>query len=203
MTVAKPAPLAFDAALVDLPPDLRWREWMGRVEAAIFASTEPVSREALAALVGPDCILDDLIADIQDELKARPYGLVFVAGGWQHRTRPRFAMAIRAAAKLREPGAPELSRLESMVLTAVAYSQPVTRVALSAMLGREISRDTMARLKRLGLIGAGPRIAQPGAPLTYVTTRGFLSAFGLQTLHDLPEMETMLDGGEEGLTVPP
>lgn len=31
-----------DTELADLPPDLRWREWMGRVEAAIFASGAPV-----------------------------------------------------------------------------------------------------------------------------------------------------------------
>ncbi len=63
----------FDRELADLPEGARWREWMGRVEAAIFASCEPVPREALAKLVGPRCKLDDLIADIVDELRARPY----------------------------------------------------------------------------------------------------------------------------------
>ena len=53
--------LPLDAELADLPPDLRWREWMGRVEAAIFASAAPVPREALARLVGASCVLDDLI----------------------------------------------------------------------------------------------------------------------------------------------
>ena len=37
----------FDAELADLPQGARWREWMLRVEAAIFAATEPVPREAL------------------------------------------------------------------------------------------------------------------------------------------------------------
>ena len=32
-----------DTELEDLPAPARWREWMGRVEAAIFASAEPVS----------------------------------------------------------------------------------------------------------------------------------------------------------------
>ena len=34
-----------DRDLEDLPPELRWREWMSRVEAVIFASASPVSRK--------------------------------------------------------------------------------------------------------------------------------------------------------------
>lgn len=34
----------FDRELEDLPSELRWREWMLRVEAVIFASAEPVIR---------------------------------------------------------------------------------------------------------------------------------------------------------------
>lgn len=193
MAKAQSATALFDAELAHHPPKARWREWMGRVEAAIFASAEPVPREKLAMLVGRECRLDDLLAAIRDELKNRPYELVFIAGGWQHRTRPRFMDAIRAASKLREPGPPELSKTEGLVLTAVAYLQPVTRARLSEILGRDISRDTMARLKRLKLIGGGPRSPQPGAPLTYVTTGEFLAVFGLGTLRDLPNIEQVED----------
>ena len=34
----------FDRELEDLPQELRWREWMGRVEAVLFASALPVGR---------------------------------------------------------------------------------------------------------------------------------------------------------------
>jgi segregation and condensation protein B len=189
MAKAASSSTIFDAELAHLPPETRWREWMGRVEAAIFASTEPVPREKLALLVGRQCRLDELLEAIRDELKTRPYDLVFVAGGWQHRTRPRFMEAIRAASKLREPAPPELSKTEGLVLMAVAYLQPVTRARLSEILGRDISRDIIARLKRLKLIDAGPRAPQPGAPLTYVTTGEFLAVFGLGTLRDLPNLE--------------
>ena len=87
----------FDAELAELPEGARWREWMLRVEAAIFAATEPLPRDVLARLVGSSCNLDDLLADLAGELRARPYDLVLVAGGYQLRTRPRFADAIRAA----------------------------------------------------------------------------------------------------------
>jgi len=185
--VEAPAPL--DRDLADLPPDLRWREWMGRVEAAIFASAEPVSREALARLVSEACVLDDLIADIRDELKARPYDLVAIAGSWQHRTRPRFIEAIRVASQLPERTQVDLSKAELEVLALIAYRQPISRERLSDLAGRAISRDTLAWLKQQELITTGPRLAQPGAPATYVTTVAFLERFGLNSIGDLPEMD--------------
>src|SRR5271169_4949473 len=65
--------LDLDLNLEDLPAPARWREWMGRVEAVIFASAEPVLRENLARVVGKACNLDLIIDDIRDELRGRPY----------------------------------------------------------------------------------------------------------------------------------
>jgi len=187
----------FDHDLAELPEGARWREWMGRVEAAIFASPKPLAREALARLVGPRCNLDDLIADIVDELRARPYELVQVAGGWQFRTRPRFAGAIRAASSgdLRDAGAPELTPTEILAVTAIAYLQPATRAELSRLAGKEISRDVIGRLKRLDLIDGALRAPEPGAPFAYVTTKKFLEVFGLATLRELPDIERLEDEG--------
>jgi segregation and condensation protein B len=157
---------AFDAQLADLPQGARWREWMLRVEAAIFAATEPLPRDALARLVGPNCNLDDLLADLSDELRARPYDLVFVAGGYQLRTKPRFADAIRAAnaGSLRDAGLPELTPTELLAVTSIAYLQPATRAQISQLAGREISRDVIGALKRHGLIDGSLRAPEPGAP---------------------------------------
>jgi len=66
---------------------MRWREWMHRAEATIFAASEPVGRETLARIVGKSCSIDLLIDDIREELRGRPYDLVSVAGGWKHLTR--------------------------------------------------------------------------------------------------------------------
>ncbi len=182
-----------DGDLADLPPELRWREWMGRVEAVVFVSPHPVPRETLAALVGKDCNLDLLIADIRAELAARPYEMVSVAGGYQHRTRAKFAGAIRASGRVQT--SPDLSKWESLVLAAVAYFQPLTRADLSEIFGREVSRDLIAALRADGLIAAGPRSPRPGAPYTYVTTRRFLEMFGFESLADLPDMEALEDAG--------
>jgi segregation and condensation protein B len=194
--MARPRSSPFDAGLAGLPPEARWRAWMGHVEAVLFASPTPVPREALARVVGPECRLDALIADLRDELRVRPYELVAVAGGWQLRTRAEFAPAIRAAGTVPEEArGSALTAGEQLVLAAIAYLQPVTRLALSRVLGKEVSRDVIGRLKRLDLVGAGPRSPEPGAPLTYVTTPAFLARFGLASLRDLPDIEALEEAG--------
>ena len=183
-----------DNELTDWPAELRWREWMGRVEAVIFASPEPVSREALARVVGEGCHLDLIIDDIQAELRGRPYELVAVAGGWQHRTRKQFADVINTATGAGEQGS-VLSQSETLILMCIAYYQPITRGELGRFFGKEISRDVIGHLRRLGFIGSGPRAPQPGAPYTYVTTKTFLAQFGFDTLRDLPDIEALEDAG--------
>jgi len=181
-----------DVDLIDLPPAARWREWMLRVEAAVFASAKPVPREALVRVVGQDCRFDDLIADLIHELRGRPYDLVQVAGGYALRTKTRFAPAIHAVHPNRAGDAVgELNKTETFVLTAIAYLQPVTRGEISRLAGREISRDVIASLKRHGLIDGAIRAPRPGAPFAYVTTRKFLEAFGFASLRDLPDLERL------------
>jgi segregation and condensation protein B len=180
-----------DVELADLPPAARWREWMLRVEAAIFASQKPVPREALVRVVGQNCRFDDLIADLTHELRGRPYDLTLVAGGYALRTKARFTPAIRAAnpGGLPDDGLAHLTRTETFALTAIAYLQPVTRGEISKLAGREISRDIIAALKRHGLIDGAIRAPQPGAPFAYVTTKTFLEVFGFASLRDMPDIE--------------
>jgi segregation and condensation protein B len=183
---------SLDVELADLPPAARWREWMLRVEAAVFASQKPVPREALVRLVGEACRFDDLIADLIHELRGRPYDLTLVAGGYALRTKARLASAIRAAHPcLGKDDVAEPSRSETFALTAIAYLQPVTRGEISRLAGREISRDVIAALKRHGLIDGAIRAPQPGAPFAYVTTRTFLEVFGFASLRDLPDLERL------------
>jgi segregation and condensation protein B len=183
---------SLDVELEDLPPAARWREWMLRVEAAVFASARPVPREALVRLIGETCRFDDLIADLIHELRGRPYDLTLVAGGYALRTKTRFAPAIRAAHPgLGRDDVAELTRTETFALTAIAYLQPVTRGEISKLAGREINRDVIASLKRHGLIDGAIRAPQPGAPFAYVTTKTFLEAFGFASLRDLPDLEQL------------
>ena len=146
----------FDQELADLPQELRWREWMGRIEAVLFATASPVGRDDLARVVGQGVSLDTLIDDIQAELISRPYELAQVTGGWMFRTKTQFADVIKAVADLGDQSL-AFTEMEMGVLCAIAYHQPIDRAGLKDIFGKEVSRDLLARLRFQDLIASGPR----------------------------------------------
>ncbi|MFG6562021.1 SMC-Scp complex subunit ScpB [Sulfitobacter sp. 1A15299] len=193
--MAKDRPEAeLDRELPDLPPELRWREWMRRIEAVLFASASPVPCEDLVRVVGQGASVDLLVDDLAADLEGRAFEIAQVAGGWMFRTRATYAPAIRAAADVGVQLL-DLSEFDVAVLAAIAYHQPITRDGLKDIFGKEISRDLIGRLHARNLIGTGPRSPRRGAPYTFVTTEQFLIAFDLTSLQDLPDREQMEDAG--------
>jgi len=186
-----------DRELADLPPELRWREWLRRIEAVLFASATAVPREDLARVVGQGAPVDLLIEDLAADLETRPYEVARVGTGWMLRTRPAYAPAIRAAADAGDQ-ALDLNEFDLAVLAAIAWNQPVSRDGLKQIFGKDVSRDLIGRLAARDLIATGPREPRRGAPYTFVTTAAFLAAFGLETLRDLPDPEQLADAGLSG-----
>jgi len=186
--------LDLDKELAGLPQALRWREWMRRIEAVLFASASPVPREDLARIVGQGTSVDLLVEDLAADLEGRAFEIAMVAGGWMFRTRSVYAPAIRSAADVGDQLL-DLNEFDVAILAAIAYHQPITRDGLKDIFGKEIGRDLIGRLHAHGLIGTGPRAPRRGAPYTFVTTDAFLAAFGLESLRDLPDPEQLNDAG--------
>ncbi len=184
----------FDRELEDLPTALRWRDWMRRIEAVLFATASPVSRANLARVVGQGASVDLLIDDLAVELADRSFEIARVADGWMLRTKAGYGAVIRAAADVGSKGL-DLNDFDVAVLAAVAYHQPITRNGLKDIFGKEISRDLIGRLHAQDLIATGPRAPRRGAPYTFVTTEQFLVHFGLESLRDLPDAEQLADAG--------
>jgi segregation and condensation protein B len=197
--MAKDSP-DLDRELADLPPELRWREWMRRVEVVLFASASPVSRDALGRVVGQAASVDLLVEDLSADLTERPYEIACVADAWMLRSRTAYAPVIRAAATVSDQ-ALDLNEFDVAVLAAIAYHQPVTRDGLKDIFGKEISRDLIGRLHARKLIATGPRSPRRGAPYTFVTTQQFLVAFDLESLRDLPDREQLDDAGIVGAPI--
>lgn len=186
--------LGLDRELVDLPPELRWREWMRRIEAVLFASAAPVGRDDLERVVGPGVSVDLLVEDLMVDLEGRPYEVARVGAGWMLRTLPAYAPVIHAAADV-SGQVLNLSEYDLAVLAAIAFHQPIGRDGLKEIFGKDIIRDLIGRLSERDLIVPGPREPRRGAPYTFVTTETFLAAFGLECLRDLPDPEQLADAG--------
>lgn len=185
---------AFDRELKDLPQAQRWRTWMARIEAVLFASRAPVGRDSLALVVGQGASVELLIEDLAADLAERPYDVTRVGDAWTLRSRPRYADVIRAAADIGAQRV-DLNEFEVAVLAAIAYHQPLSRDGLKDIFGKNISRDLIARLQAQELIATGPRSPRAGAPYTYVTTQRFLLVFDLESLRDLPDRDALEDAG--------
>lgn len=183
-----------DRELADLPPDLRWREWMRRIEAVLFASATPVARDDLVRVVGQGAAVDLLIEDLVVDLANRPYEVARVGSGWMLRTKATYAPTIRAAADVGGQSL-ALPEFDIAVLAAIACHQPISRDGLKDIFGKDISRDLIGRLAERDLIGTGPREPRRGAPYTFVTTETFLAVFELESLRDLPDPEQRADSG--------
>jgi hypothetical protein len=67
---------------------LHWRKWILRVEAVIFASAEPVSRETLARVVRKDCSIDNDLKAGQSPARFPTLARLgpHVCGGWNRRS---------------------------------------------------------------------------------------------------------------------
>ncbi|WP_147113282.1 SMC-Scp complex subunit ScpB [Tateyamaria sp. syn59] len=190
-----------DRELEELPTDLRWREWTRRIEAVLFATASPVTREDLAHVVGQEASVNLLIDDLVADLEGRSFEVAKVAGGWMMRTRSAYAPAFKAAADLGNQDL-DLREYDVAVLAAIACHQPITRDGLNDIFGKEISRDLIGRLHDRDLIGTGPRSPRREARYTYVTTEKFLAAFHLEALQDLPDREELEDAGVKSCAEP-
>lgn len=128
-------PEAFDRELAALAAQDRWRLWMQRLEAVLFASASPVPAATLARVVGQGVSLELLLSDLAADLEGRSFEVVRVADGWMLRSRALHAPVIRAAGDI-EGQRLELSSFDMAVLAAIAYHQPVSRDELKAIFGR-------------------------------------------------------------------
>lgn len=83
-----------------------------------------------------------------------------------------------------------LSQAALETLAIIAYHQPITRVELDEIRG--VNNGHMIRkLIAKGLVKEAGKSTMPGRPNLYRTTHEFLDYFGLATLDDLPEIDTI------------
>jgi len=159
------------------------------LESLIFVSDAPVRLETLMEILresSKEAILEG-IHRIRKEYEEDSKGLelVEVAGGYQFRTKPKWAEWIH---RLKKAKAVKLSRSALETLAIVAYRQPIIRPEIEEIRGVD-SGWVLRTLLEKGLIKIMGRKDLPGRPIVYGTSKAFLELFNLNTLSDLPNLK--------------
>ena len=165
------------------------------VEAALFASTTPLSREQIAALFDDDdrpstATLRSVISELQQSYTDRGVELTEVAGGYRFQVPDGFAPWV---SRLWEERAPRYSRALLETLALIAYRQPITRAEIEQVRGVAVSSNIIRTLEERGWIRVLGHREVPGRPALFGTTRGFLDYFNLKSLNQLPTLSEIRD----------
>ena len=167
------------------------------IETIIFAADHPISFEKLMNVLEGEkrdearLALNELINDYA----ASNRGILIeeVAGGYQFRTRPEFALWIKRLFKI---GFQKLSKASMETLAMIAYKQPITRMEIEELRGVD-SGGVLKTLMDRNLIKIIGRKELPGRPVVYGTTKEFLEVFDLKDLACLPTLKEIITAQEE------
>lgn len=171
---------------------MEWTQEHAKLEAILFVSGEPIKAARLATLL--DCSAEQLeryAAELTDDylFSRRGLRLVRLDECYQLVSAAEYAEEIRAILEERRPD--KLSRAVLEVLAVIAYHQPITKTYIEQLRGVD-SSYSVALLQDRELIEPCGRLDMPGRPILYRTTQGFLRAFGIANLEELPELPDLL-----------
>lgn len=164
------------------------KELQAALEGILFASGEPVAADRLCVGLDVDrATLDQVAQHLMDEYSFQHRGvrLIKLDNSYQMCSAPEYADYIRKTLESRKPAKLSQSALE--VLAIIAYYQPATRAYVDQIRGVD-SSYTVGLLLERELIAECGRLAVPGRPILYRTTKNFLRSFNLTNLEELPEL---------------
>lgn len=160
------------------------------LEALLLAAEDPVTISRLESVLPqaqPELIRDAISSlELEYAGPGRGIHLMRIAGGYQLRTNPAHGDFIRA---LFESKPVRLSRAAMETLAIIAYRQPLTRAEVEDIRGVNCS-GVLGTLQEYELIDVVGQLDDIGKPNLYGTTDRFLGFFGLESVGDLPTLET-------------
>lgn len=164
-----------------------YEKYYSHVEAILFASGDPITVEKIAKILDiPNEHVEDIIFDLKEEFKKPIHGMTIrqVAGGYQLCTKLEVKDTINLLAQNREQ---KLSQATLETLAIVAFKQPITKQEIEFIRGVKTEKIINSLLE-IKLIKEAGRKEAVGRPILYATTDEFLTAFGLNSLRDLPNL---------------
>ena len=175
------------------------------IEAILYAAGYPVKYSKLSEVLGLEVkdvktMVEHMAVQFNAESSPRGINLLVFEETCQFCTKEQYAPYIREALGIRRGGNLSASSLE--VLAVIAYNQPVTRAYVDTVRGVDSSYAVNSLIDK-GLIEATGRLDAPGRPMIYSTTEKFLRVFGINSISELPETESLEDlaKSEEGAVI--
>ncbi|MBG9983727.1 SMC-Scp complex subunit ScpB [Aerococcaceae bacterium DSM 111022] len=166
---------------------------MTRIQGILFVSGDQgVSIKELSealSVVEKDIreVLNDLTLSLRDDADS-PVELIMTNNRYRLVTKPTIHDDVETFAQnsVHQP----LSRAAIETLAIIAYRQPITRVGVDEIRGVS-SANMIQRLISRHLVRELGRVEAPGRPFLYGVTNYFLDYFGLNSLKELPPIESI------------
>jgi segregation and condensation protein B len=169
---------------------------LARLEAVLLVADEPLSARRLAdvASLADAGQAKALVARVKElyEAGGSAYQIEELAGGYQLLTRPRYHPRLTRLKRTGHEARLTPASLETLAV--IAYKQPIMRAEVESIRG-VVCAELIRHLMERGLVRVAGRHNSLGRPQLYGTTRRFLQVFGLNTLKDLPEVESLPNPG--------
>jgi segregation and condensation protein B len=166
------------------------------LETALICAQQPLPVKEMRSLfddqLGSDT-LKALLAQLQLEWTGRGVELVNVANGWRFQSRPEMRHYLD---RLHPEKPPRYTRATLETLAIIAYRQPATRADMEDIRGVTINSQLLKQLEDRGWIEVIGHRETVGRPALFATTRQFLDDLGLESLDQLPVLDSTANGAD-------
>lgn len=174
------------------------REIQAIVESLLLAAGEPVELDRIADIVDVDKkSLREIIKKMMDSYNYEKRGIhiIRLENSYQMCTRGEYCEYVSMLMQPRRKM--QLSNAAIEVLAIIAYKQPVTRSAIEHIRGVNCDYIVNRLIERKFIEEVGRLKDAPGRPILFGTTDEFLRTFGIESISDLPEFDSLSEGDEE------
>lgn len=160
------------------------------LETALICSQQPLQLREMRVLFEEGLGLDtikSLLGELQLEWAQRGVELVSVASGWRFQSRPEMRVFLD---RLHPEKPPRYTRATLETLAIIAYRQPVTRGDIEDIRGVTVNSLLLKQLEDRSWIEVIGHRETVGRPALFATTKHFLDDLGLNSLDQLPLLDT-------------